>query len=217
MSALRLGGSANSSPNEIPLDVHKLLNLVLSNASKDEPKYHKVNLSGKAGTKLQSSDLAMAGWTIVGTELVIESRGNALRNVSSRVLAEYERSSNVSAVPAAPVAPAVVSTAGLSLKQQARLKKEEEEKQQRMEATKAKKRKSGGLSMKQQARQMQEEEEKKEMMEKQKEKEILKAKIESDKFVRANDPNWSASVAGDKSQGQNQTTFRDKFGEDKGG
>ncbi|GMH68718.1 hypothetical protein TL16_g04996 [Triparma laevis f. inornata] len=86
-----------------------------------------------------------------------------------------------------------------------------------MEATKAKKRKGRGLSMKQQARQMHEEEEKKEMMKKQKEKEILKAKIESDKFVRANDPKWSASAAGDKSQGQNQTTFRDKFGEDKGG
>jgi hypothetical protein len=33
---------------QIPSDVLKLLNLVLSNAAtKDDPKYHKVNLAGK--------------------------------------------------------------------------------------------------------------------------------------------------------------------------
>ena len=154
--------------------------------------------------------LMEAGWATVGTELVIGERGESLSAVSSRISKEYESINSSSG--SAPVS----STAGLSLKQQARLKQEQEEKEARMAAQKAKKRKSGP-SLKQQARQMQEEEEKKELMEKAKEKEVLKAKIESDKYVRENDPNWSASAAGDKSQGQNQTTFRDKFGEDKGG
>ena len=152
-----------------------------------------------------------AGWATVGTELVIGERGESLRAVSLRISKEYESINSSSGSGSAPVS----STAGLSLKQQARLKQEQEEKEARMAAQKAKKRKSGP-SLKQQARQMQEEEEKKELMEKAKEKEVLKAKIESDKYVRENDPNWSASAAGDKSQGQNQTTFRDKFGEDKG-
>mmetsp|Transcript_25600 Transcript_25600/g.53182 ORF Transcript_25600/g.53182 Transcript_25600/m.53182 type:complete len:110 (-) Transcript_25600:69-398(-) len=102
------------------------------------------------------------------------------------------------------------------MKQQARLDAEAREKAERSLA--AKKRKgSSSTSLKAQARASAEAARSREVQEAAAVKEELRRKIEADREVRKNDPNWRPKAAGDKSQGSTkQTTFRDKFGEDGG-
>ena len=203
--------SLHSSESELDLAVHKLLSLVLRNGMKEEDKYKKVNLNGGAGSKLKSSPVAMkaleeAGWKVSGTDLILPALTPNLAVVSARVSASY----GARTPPSAFTAP----QAKLSLKQQARLAEEERERAARLAMSRKKSR--SGPSLKQQARALAEEEEKKSSEDARQVKEELRARLEADKNVRKNDPNWRPSAAGDKSQGKNQTTFRDKFGEGDG-
>ena len=180
MSALKLAlpeghqPSAHLSLELIPTDSLKLLNLVLTNACKMNlspaeaaSKYHKVKLTGKAGTTLSSSSLAMtilekAGWATVGEYLQLQS-AESLGGWQKKVA---ERWADVSAPrPAVASAPTPATPpAALSLRQQASRAKEEAERAERLAAMKAKAKKRGATkthSMRADARRVVEEAEKK--------------------------------------------------------
>jgi hypothetical protein len=201
----------------------KLLCTVMKNGQLSDPKYKSINLAGKAGTKLKNSEEAMtlltaAGWEVVGDNLVFPDTSSV--EALSIFAAELQERYDALTAAVAAAAPALSAgdpapSGNLSIKQQARRDQEEREKRERLAAA-AQKKKSSGPSLKQQARMA---EEKKASADRAAEAEMkadLKRKLEADKLERA-DPNWSASVAGDKSKGKSMSTFREKFGEDKGG
>ncbi|GMI46045.1 hypothetical protein TrCOL_g13588 [Triparma columacea] len=232
--ALRL--AAPDSPNSllslelIPADSLRILNLVLKNAMKEElshgssSKYHKVNLSGKAGAHLVASDLAMtilkdAGWENDGVQLVL-TRSDRLSEFSNKVSERYNAiapSASASAPkPSVPKPSNPQPTAPLSFKQQALRKKEEEERKERLAALKAKAKKRGATntqSIRADARRAVEEAEKKLADEQASQKETTIQQLKMDKIARKAD-DWVASVAGDKSKGKAIERFRDKHGED---
>ena len=241
MSALRL--AAPEAPNSllslelIPADSLKMLNLVLKNAMREElshasssengslpvSKYHKVNLSGKAGAHLVASELAMtilkdAGWANDGVQLVLV-RSDRLSEFSSKVAERYNAvAPTVPQVPRAnaPAPTAPQPSAPLSFKQQALRKKEEEERKERLAALKAKAKKRGATntqSIRADARRAVEEAEKKLADEQASQKEITVKQLKMDKIARKAD-DWVASAAGDKSKGKVIERFRDKHGED---
>ena len=159
-----------------------------------------------------------AGWEVVGDNLVFPDTSSV--EALSIFAAELQERYDALTAAVAAAAPALSAgdpapSGNLSIKQQARRDQEEREKRERLAAA-AQKKKSSGPSLKQQARMA---EEKKASADRAAEAEMkadLKRKLEADKLERA-DPNWSASVAGDKSMGKSLSTFREKFGEDKGG
>jgi len=135
-------------------------------------KYHKVKLTGKAGTTLSSSSLAMtilekAGWATVGEYLQLQS-AESLGGWQKKVA---ERWADVAPTVVSAPRPAVASAptpatppAALSLRQQASRAKEEAERAERLAAMKAKAKKRGATkthSMRADARRVVEEAEKK--------------------------------------------------------
>jgi len=195
--------------------VFKLLVAVMKNGSHSDPKYKSINLTGKAGSKLQASDEAMtlltaAGWVIDGANLVFPASASADILAAFHADLQTRFAAIAPAATAATAAPSVTApSAPLSLKQQARLVEEQKEKDARA-AVHASKKKKTGLSMKQQARIAEEEVVKRERIEAVRIKAETVKKIEADKWTRQNDPNWSAAAAGDKANGKDMSTFRQK-------
>jgi hypothetical protein len=214
----------------IPVDVLKLLTLVIRNASTTAVvvpphKFHKVNLSGKAGMKLASSAEAMAFLTqaaflTIDGHLVLQSL-----DTIAGVLA---------ALPAMPAAPPAAASANpvrvitpvpdssepvvLSMKQQENKRREDAEKAERMAMFKAKAKKRGAdtsVSLKTEARLQKEEEQKKVNANSIASRELLVKQLEMDKQARKED-GWTASAGADKANGKVIERFRDKFGEEGG-
>jgi len=224
MSALRLSGNGTSEvfcSSEIPLDVLKLLTLVIKNAVTEEVatpphKYHKVNLSGKAGAKLASSAeamsfLAQAGFDTIDGQLILSTTAATVE-----ILGKLPKMP-VSAVSPARVSPVPQAEPGvLTMRQEANRKKEEAEKVERMAKYKAKAKKRGAdttVSLKAEARLEKEIQQKKYNDESVANRKLLVKQLEIDKQARKAD-DWVASAGADKSNGKKVERFRDRFGED---
>ena len=175
-------------------DALRLATKVVGNIVKNgaEPKFRRINLAGKAGSKLTAAPQSVALLQALG---FVDTGDNHLE-LPAEVSAEDLSAANASlaeAVAALPAAPRPAAAAPvqtyvpqptMSLKQKALLMEEEKRK----------------------AKQANDKRQRAEEL----------ARFNRDKYARENDENWSAQAAGVKG-GKDIGTYRDKFGEDGGG
>lgn len=211
-----------------------------------EDKYTSIRLTGKAGAKLQAAPESVAFLRSFGFEVSADGetlaiapaaavQGAAAAPAVVAALAAVEEAL-AAATPApqpsaaaAPAAAAEAPSSGLSLRQQARLREEQRQEQvarSQRDALHARAAAASasasdpyaGLSLKQKAARKRELEAAKATERKRVEREEQLAKLAQDKHVRQHDENWTSGVSAAAGKGGEViNTFRQKFGEDKGG